>query len=64
MKRIDPPTLFGGKIAISRSDVIKRSSVWVLDLNVARDISIAIHFAESIEGLVSYLTDVKLVVTC
>lgn len=56
-------TMFSNEITILGSNILKDSCGGIFDLNIAGYIFVTIHFAETIEGLISNLSDVELMIT-
>lgn len=56
-------TMFSSKITIFGSDILEDPCGWIFDLNIAGYILVTVHFAETVEGLVSNLGDVELMIS-
>ena len=54
--------MLGGEIAVLVADIFKLAGRRVDNLNVGRDIAVAVHLGELVEMLVSNLGDIELVV--
>lgn len=56
-------TLLSGEVAVLRADVLELLRIGVHDLNIAREVLIAVDFREVIERFVSDLGHIELVVS-
>jgi len=52
-----------GKVTVLMSDVLKLIRSWVDDLDIAREVLVAIDFREVVESLISDFRYVKFVIT-
>lgn len=55
-------TLFGGKVTILRANILELLCSWIHDLDVTREVFVAIHFGEVVECLIGNFSHIKLVI--